>query len=198
MPAKKTNFLMAYLGEAPTLARQLIIPLTEAEEFLNAAYATYPGIQPWQDSVIKFARLHGYTQTTYGNRRHLSSVLFSNSNSERRRMERQAVNAVIQGGAADILKIVLSQCWKTHLWRDTQATLLGPVYDEITSSVPIPTIVEYIMRLVEIMSLTPPGHVVPMEASVSLGPNWRDQKELGFHPSEDAINEAIEGALSGS
>ena len=195
-PAKQTNFLMTYLGEAPTLSRKLIIPLKSAEAMMNAAYETYPRIQPWQDEVIKFAKQHGYTQTAYGNRRHVSNAIFSKSNGERRRMERQAVNSVVQGCAADILKVVLTQCWTTDLWSDTGAILLGPVYDEITSSVPKANIVEYIDRLVKIMTLTPPNHIVPMAADVSLGKNWNDQIELGETPSHEAINAAIAKATA--
>lgn len=190
-PAKATNFLLAYMGKADTLSRRLIIPLAEAEQMMNSAYATYPGILPWQDDVCKFARKNGYSVTAYGNRRHLTEDILSDKGSQRRRMERQAVNFTIQGCAADILKIVLTQCWKTKLWKDTGATLLGPVYDEITSSVPVSKVVEYTNRLIEIMSITPPGHVVPMEADVSLGPNWRDQIELGIRPLDVDIEEAV-------
>ena len=191
-PAKQTNFLLAYMGESGTLSRKLIIPLAEASKMMDAAYDTYGRIQPWQSEVEKFARANGYTQTAYGNRRHARTVLFSRDKSERKRMVRQLVNAEIQGCAADILKIVLTECWASNLWRDTGATLLGPVYDEITSSVPVRTVVEYINRLVSIMTLTPPGHAVPMEASVSLGRNWRDQIELGAEPTEEAILKAVE------
>lgn len=193
-PAKATNFLISYLGEAPTLSRRLIIPLEEAESMMNAAYMTYPGIQPWQQDVIRFAERHGYSQTAYGNRRHANSTLYSNKKGTRKRMQRQLVNFVIQGCAADILKVVLSQCWDTHLWRDTGATLIGPVYDEITSSVPRRSVVEYINRLVDIMSLTPPGHKVPMEADVSLGIDWQKQIEIGVRPSKDKILAAVEEA----
>ncbi len=190
-PAKQTNFLLAYMGEANTLARRLVIPLEEGQEMMNSAYATYPGILPWQAKVCKFGYKHGYTQTAYGNRKHLGNDIRSDKKGLRKRMERQAVNATIQGCAADILSIVLTQCWQTNLWSDTGATLLGPVYDEVTSSVPVSKVVEYINRLVEIMSITPPNHVVPMEADVSLGPNWRDQIEIGIRPTEEQIEVAI-------
>ena len=193
-PAKATNFLFAYLGEAHTLSQRLIIPFEEADQMMEAAYRTYPGVQPWQLEVIDFARKHGYSKTAYGSRRHIASDIFSSDNSANKRMQRQAVNAVIQNGAADILKIVLTNCWTTNLWEDTGSTLLAPVYDEITASVPTDTIVEYIDRLVEIMEITPPGHVVPMVADVSLGRNWRDQIEIGVRPSAEKILAAVEAS----
>ena len=193
-PAKQTNFLLAYMGESGTLSRKLIIPLAEADGMMNAAYGTYSRIQPWQHEVKMFARQHGYTLTAYGNRRHARSALFSSNKSESKRVVRQLVNAEIQGCAADILKIVLTKCWSSKLWSETGSTLIGPVYDEITSSVPVSKIPEYIDRLVKIMTLTPPGHAVPMEASVSLGRNWRDQIELGVEPTKEAILKAVEKA----
>ena len=196
-PAKQTNFLFAYLGEAHTLSQRLIIPFAEADAMMNAAYTTYPQVQPWQAREIAFARANGYTETAYGNRRHIGPEIFSDDNSENSRMQRQAVNAVIQGGAADILKIVLTQCWETNLWEETRSTLIAPVYDEITASVPVSTAEEYIVRLSDIMEITPPGHVVPMEADVSLGANWRDQIELGVRPSSKVVRAALQEISNG-
>ena len=110
-------------------------------------------------------------------------------------MERQAANAVIQGTAADILKIVLAQMNKTNLFKDTNSIMLAPVYDEIANTTPVSKVVEYVNRAIEIMELTPPGHAVPMEADISIGPNWQVQKELGVRPSEEAIMEAVEAAV---
>jgi DNA polymerase I-like protein with 3'-5' exonuclease and polymerase domains len=201
-PAKQTNFLVAYLGEAFTLSRRLIIPFEEADKMMNAAYSTYPKVQPWQQEVIKFAMQHGYSLTAYGNRRHANQDLFSSDSQAKSRMQRQVVNAVIQGTAADILKIVLTESWLTNLWVETGATLIAPVYDEMTSSVPVSSLVEYIDRMVAIMEVTPPNHIVPMVADVSLGVNWRDQIEIGTNPTagriEGAVDAAVESAATGA
>ena len=196
-PAKATNFLFAYLGEAHTLSQRLIIPFAEADDMMNAAYRTYPKVQPWQEAVIAFATRNGYSKTAYGNRRHLSPDFFSLDKAAIKRVQRQLVNAVIQGGAADILKIVLTECWLSNLWEETGSTLLAPVYDEITASVPKSTVCEYIHRLVSIMEITPPGHVVPMVADVSLGKNWRDQIEIGVRPTDETILAALEEINNG-
>jgi len=194
-PAKQTNFLIAYLGTAFTLAMRLIIPQEEAEEMMDRTFALYPDIKPWQDSMGEFGRKHGYTQTAYGNRKHLGNSIFSSDNSVRRRMERQGANAVIQGTAADILTIVLSQIEKTQLFQQTNSILLAPIYDEIASTVPISKAVEYTTRLIDIMELTPPGHAIPMEADVSIGPDWQKLKELGVRPTEESIMLACEEAV---
>ena len=194
-PAKQTNFLIAYMGTAFTLARNLIIPYDKADEMMESTFDLYPGIRAWQTSMGEFARNHGYTETAYGNRRHLNNKIFSTDKKKRKRIDRQGANAVIQGTAADILKIVLAIADKTRLFKETNSILLAPVYDEITSSVPVSKVVEYVQRLTEIMELTPPNHAVPMEADVSIGPDWQLLKEIGVRPSEEAIVEACEIAV---
>lgn len=194
-PAKQTNFLIAYLGTAFTLAQRLIIPQPEAEVFMDRTFALYPGIKPWQEAMGDYGRKHGYTVTAYGNRRHLSSRIFSTDNSVRRRMERQAANAVIQGTAADILKIVLAQVDKTKLMEQTKSILLAPIYDEVASTVPVSKAITYTNRLIDIMELTPPGHAIPMEADVSIGPDWQRLDEIGVRPSDDAIMASCEKAI---
>lgn len=194
-PAKQTNFLIAYMGTAFTLSTKLIIPYDAADEMMESTFSLYPGIRAWQEEMGKFSRVHGYAQTAYGNRRHLNGRIFASEDKVRRRMERQAANSVIQGTAADILKIVLAQADKTRLFKETNSILLAPVYDEITASVPVSQAVEYVNRLTAIMELTPPGHAVPMEADVSIGPDWQMLKEIGVRPSADAIVNACEIAI---
>lgn len=200
--AKAVNFLIIYGGGPTTLARNLGIPVEMAKEFMQQVFKAYPGIAPWQESVIRFARENGYVLTAYGNRRHAPANLFSKDDGLRGRAERQLVNSPIQGTAADILKVVLRECHETKLFKETGAVLIAPVYDEVTSSVPKAAAVEYIERLTSIMELTPPGHQVPMVAEVEVGrDNWGAQSdynpggmiELGASPSADAILAACEG-----
>lgn len=191
--AKAVNFLIIYGGNEVTLARNLSMPKELAKAFIDMVLATYKGITPWQERVIEFARTHGYVETAYGSRRHISNDIFSSNGSERSRMERQAVNFTIQGCAADILKRVMSGCRKTKLFKDTKAILMAPVYDELFASVPVPAIPEYCARLQEQMNITPPGHQVPMVAEISIGAySWGNQIELGSYPSDDQIREALE------
>lgn len=191
--AKAVNFLIIYGGNEVTLARNLSMPKELAKAFIDMVLATYKGITPWQERVVEFAKTHGYVETAYGSRRHISNDIFSSNGAERSRMERQAVNFTIQGCAADILKKVLSDCRKTRLFKDTKSILMAPVYDELFSSVPVPAIPEYCARLQELMNLTPPGHRVPMVAEISVGAySWGNQKELGSYPSDDDIRRALE------
>ncbi|ELA6946633.1 hypothetical protein RBG11_004236 [Vibrio parahaemolyticus] len=191
-PAKQTNFLLTYGGTAPTLATRLIIPEKQAQLMMDSTHATYPNIKKWQKSSAEFARRNGYTVTAYGKRRHINQDIFSKENGLKNRMERQVNNAEIQGTAADILKIVLGECWKRGVWQETGAYMLAPVYDEVVASVPFDKVVRYVALMRSIMNITPKGQPVPMAADVSIGHNWQSQIELGMSPTEDAINEVIE------
>jgi len=190
--AKVVNFLIIYGGQASTLAMGLGIPEKFAEELMRLVFNAYQRLAPWQEETIQFARQHGYVKTAYGNLKHLTNDIRSRDGSLRSRQERQAVNQTVQGCAADILKVVLTQTYETNLWRDTGAVMIAPVYDEIVSSVPVPTCFEYCQRIQDIMNVTPPGHAIPMMAEVSIGPNWGSVVELKDRPSERKIIETIE------
>ena len=196
--AKGVNFLLVYMGQASTLSRNLSIPVELAEQFLDAAYATYAGLAPWQDASVEFAREHGYVETSYGNRRHLGQGLFSDDNGVRSRQERQAVNAQVQGCGADILKIVLAGIHKRRIFKETKASLIVPPYDEIAASVPLPAAWEWWCRMKDLMSITPPGHAVPQLPELKASAlNWGTCIELGADPTEDEFMEAMNKQLRG-
>lgn len=190
--AKIVNFLIIYGGQASTLAMGLGIPEAFAEELMRMVFTTYGRLGPWQDETIQFAKQHGFVRTAYGTLKHLTNDIRSRDGSLRSRQERQAVNQTVQGCAADILKVVLTESYKTNLWKETGSVMIAPVYDEIVSSVPRSNIFEYCQRAQEIMNVTPPGHTIPMMAEVSIGSNWGNVVELGDHPSERKVIECVE------
>jgi DNA polymerase-1 len=191
--AKSVNFLISYLGGYTTLAKRLLIKEELAKSLMDRVFAAYAQLRPWQNNVIEFARTHGYTQTAYGSRRHLGSDLFAADDGVRKHTERQAVNFVIQGGAADILKVVMQQAHETKLFEETGAFLIAPVYDELVASVPKEAAWEYASRLKSIMELTPPGHAVGMVAEFSVSSqSWGDVIEIGSEITEDKVYTALD------
>jgi len=189
--AKGVNFLINYLGSAGTLSRNLSIPKERAQEFMDLTFKRYGRLRPWQQETINFAKTRGYTQTAYGNRRHMTQDILSPDGFVASRMERQAVNAVIQGCAADILKVTLSAIHKEGLFQAVGATLLAPVYDEMAISVPAEFCAYLIGELDRIMSVTPPGHAVPMVPEHCVGRSWGEMIELGARPTKEAIQQAV-------
>lgn len=194
--AKVVNFLIIYGGNHMTLARKLGISEDFAQRLMDLVFKSYARLEPWQKETIKFAERNGYVMTAYGTRRHVTDAIVSRDNQAKSRMERQAVNATVQGCAADVLKEVMDGVYETKLLEETKAVLIAPVYDEIVASVPAHYAVEFTHRLQAIMNVTPPGHAIPMMAEASIGRNWCDQEELGDNPSPKVIEACIMRAFS--
>lgn len=193
--AKGVNFLIVYMGGHDALARNIMVTSLIAKELMKQTFARYPRISEWQKETIAFAREHGYTQTAYGNRRHLGSGLFSKDDEVRSRLERQGVNAVIQGTAADILKMCLSEAHRRRLFTGTGSTMIAPIYDEFVATVPRAAVLDYCFGLKEIMEITPPNHAVPMVAEFSLSStSWGEVIEIGSDITEDKIISTLEGS----
>lgn len=187
--AKVVNFLIIYVGGPTALAEGLIIPVDLAREMMSAIFSLYCRLQPWQQEVIQEARRFGFVTTAYGNRRHLTSDLYSPDDFLRTRQERQAVNMKAQGCAADILKVVKTEYRKRRMMGRFHVRSSKPIYDEIAACVPIPAIPEYIAEMREIMEITPPGHPVPMEVSCKIGlKSWGDALELDNVEPETVIS----------
>jgi hypothetical protein len=183
------NFLIAYGGGHTTLAENLSIEIELAKDLMSRTFALYSRVQPWQNEVIHFAETHGYSQTAYGNRRHVSKDIHSPDKSKRLRMQRQAVNAVIQSSAADILKVVRQEMFNRRLREKYHMEAVYPIYDELTASIPVEAAAEYAFEMREIMELTPPGYPTYMMCELSIGPTWGNQTELKFDAT--AISEYL-------
>lgn len=192
--AKVVNFLLIYGGNEFTLAQKLGLPETFCSHLMKSVFIRYPRLQGWQEETQQFAETFGYTVTAFGTRRHLDEKVRSRDSGTRNRMLRQAVNATIQGCAAEILKKVQSEVVKTRLMEETKSVIHAPVYDEIFASVSIDHVFEYVDRLQDIMNFAPPGHPIPMVGEVGIGLNWAQCKkvELGDRPSERKLISAIE------
>lgn len=187
--AKTVNFLIIYGGQAFSMGMKLGIPEKAAQKIIDGVFAGYPRLGAWQQETIKEGRTQGYITTAFGTRKHCDVNILSREGSLRARAERQTVNHKIQGGAADVLKVVLTNAHHTRLYEETHAILNAPVYDELTNSVPIDNVFEFVERAQDIMNITPPGHAIPMLAEVSIGRNWHEvaSNELHDRPSQRKI-----------
>ena len=191
--AKAVNFLICYLGQPSTLAGNIGIPKAFAERIMAAVFASYARLAPWQAEMIALARKQGFVTTAYGNWKHVSPDILAKDGGKRSRAERQAVNQIVQGCAADILKIVLTQSERQGIFSNPhKAVMYAPVYDEVLSSVHMDYCFEYVEKMQDIMNLTPPGHAIPMMGEVSVGMNWCDQVELGDRPAERKLTELFD------
>lgn len=174
--AKMVSYGLAYGMEAYGLAQRLAIPTGEAQEILDAYFEAFPSVRAFMDATVAEARERGYTETEFGRRRRIPE-LSSNQRNVRMAGERQAMNAPIQGLAADIFKVAL-----VRLDTALQAagdTALGrvvlQVHDEVILEVPPERIDEASAVVLDALS----GAfdlAVPLEVNLSVGSSWAEAK----------------------
>ena len=169
---KAMSYGLAYGLSAFGLAAQLRIPAEEAREQMDAYFARFGGVRDYLRSVVDVARGDGYTETLLGRRRYLPDL--TSDNTQRRQMaERMALNAPIQGSAADIIKIAMLGVERSLRAERLTSRLLLQVHDELVLEVATGEReqVEALVRR-EMASAYP--LVVPLEVSVGAGRTWDD------------------------
>ena len=133
--AKSANFGIIYGISAFGLAQNLSIPRSEAKELIDGYFATYPDVKKYMDDSIKTAREQEYVSTILGRKRQLLNINSRNS-LLRSNDERNAINAPIQGTAADIIKIAMNNCFARLEKEDLKAKMILQVHDELVFDVP--------------------------------------------------------------
>lgn len=181
--AKVINFGILY-GMGVNALRQNLGEGTsrdEAQEFLNAYFNTFTRLALYLEETKGFARLHGYTKTMFGRRRHFpgisSSVPFIKASAER-----MAINAPVQGTAADIMRIAMNEVY-AHIQKrgDDAVRMLLQVHDELVFEVRDDVLEAECTKLEAIMEgvlKEQETYGVPILCDVEIGPNWADLKKL--------------------
>lgn len=194
--AKTINFGMAYGAGPGTLSRNLIAPIEEAKELLDQTFALYNRIQPWQEETAAFMEKYGYTETAFGTKRHANNDIFSNDKGKVGRQHRQGTNATIQGTAAEMLRIVLTQVAASGMLDRLRMVFFAPIYDEIVAWVHKDDVHAYCVEMGGYMEQsTPPGHVVRQVPEYSIGPDWGRVHELKRDISPENVRKFVEQSL---
>ncbi|MEN6303764.1 MAG: DNA polymerase [Armatimonadia bacterium] len=188
--SKVLIFQIIYGASALGVAEMLQISKDEAEELVDSIFQLYKRIPEWQREVAIFAREHGYVEMPFGSRRHAIEDLWSDDRKLSGRQDRQLSNAVIQSGAAEILKVVRQRMYDAQMRERYQLRQVFPIYDEITATVPTNLCRAYILELADYMRVTPPGYPVGMEVEASVGLTWGTQREIGV-PTAERIDEVL-------
>ena len=156
--AKTVNFGIVYGVSAFGLSQQTNLNRTEAKELIEAYYATYPQLKSYMNEQVDFARENGYVTTVLGRRRYLKDINSQNA-VVRGAAERNAVNAPIQGSAADIIKIAMINIHRRMEKENWQSKMLLQVHDELVFDVPkteVETLSAMVKEEMEILSLEVP------------------------------------------
>jgi len=168
--AKTANFGIIYGISTFGLASRLNIPRGEAKELIDGYFATYPRVRAYMDQSITVAREKGYVETLFGRRRMLKDIHSANA-TVRGYAERNAINAPIQGTAADIIKLAMIRVCDRIRREKLHAKLLIQVHDELNFSVP-PTELEQLQKLVLEEMAAVVKLSVPLIADCGQGENW--------------------------
>jgi DNA polymerase I len=168
--AKMVNYGIAYGISAFGLAQRLAIPRKEAAEIIEQYFKQFAGIRQYMDETIAFARERGYVQTITGRRRYIRDILSSN-NTIRSGAERNAINAPIQGTAADMIKLAMIGVQRELLRRQLKSRMLLQVHDELVFEL-FRAEKEEVEALVESQMKQAIPLAVPIEVEIGAGENW--------------------------
>ena len=168
--AKTVNFGIIYGVSAFGLSNQTELSRTEAKELIDTYYKTYPKLRNYISDQIDFAREHGYVQTVLGRRRYLKDINGSNA-IVRGAAERNAVNAPIQGSAADIIKIAMINIHRKLKEGNFKTKMLLQVHDELVFDVFKPEL-EDLQVMIRTEMENAYELLVPLDVELGIGENW--------------------------
>jgi DNA polymerase I len=172
--AKAINFGLAYGMNAFGLAQRLGIMPDEAQEFIDSYFASFPGVKGFMGSVVREAYRDGYTMTLLGRRRYIEELTHRNPR-VRQMGERQALNAPIQGTAADIIKLAMIKVDDGLTQERLGARMVLTVHDELLFEVPNSELDATIEAVRSLMEQAYPLEV-PLRVDLATGANWAEAK----------------------
>jgi len=169
--AKAINFGLIYGMSAFGLAKQLNIPRQDAQKYMNVYFERYPGVLQYMEETRVLAKEKGYVSTVFGRRLYLPEINASNG-MRRQGAERAAINAPMQGTAADIIKMAMLDVakWIESLNND-DVKMIMQVHDELVFEIKEHVLDEYTAKIISIME-TACSLSVPLIVEAGLGNNW--------------------------
>ena len=174
--AKAINFGIIYGISGFGLARQLSIPQGEARDYIKAYFERFPGIRAYMDEAKQFAKVNHYVETLFGRRIHIPQIEDKNQ-AVRAFAERQAINAPIQGSAADIIKRAMIRLPAALRGENIDADMLLQVHDELIFEVPeeqTDKAVAAITRIMEEAAAPVLSLKVPLVAEAGIADSWAE------------------------
>lgn len=164
------SYGLVYGLSAFGLGQQLNIPAGEAKQIMTSYFERFGGVKQYLDNVVEQARKDGFTSTLFGRRRYLPE-LGSDNRVARENAERAALNAPIQGTAADIIKVAMIRVDQELKKAGVVSRVLLQVHDELVVEI-APNELEQVREIVEKEMDAAISLRVPLEVSAGSGPNW--------------------------
>ena len=189
---KKCNFTTEFGAAAPKLAQTLLVTEAEAQMYIDAKEEAFSRSGEWKQEVIKYAQQEGKVYTLLGAPRHLRDALKSSDRYIASKADRQAVNFSVQGSAAEMTKLAEGRMWSASLFKKFDAEYISPIHDECVASVSLSDLPEFIKAMHVCMVAPYATMRLPIESSISFGPNFGTQIEIGDKPADEAINKGLE------
>jgi DNA polymerase I-like protein with 3'-5' exonuclease and polymerase domains len=184
---KKVNFTTEYGAMEDKVAETLLETVEDSKAFMAAKEEMFPVAARWKEGVIDEVRRFGIVRTKEGAVRHLRDALNSNDRYEASKAERQAVNFKIQSSAAEQTKMAAGSAWKRGLIFKYDCVFVGKVHDELVWSVAIKDLLAFLEEAHAGMTQPYGGMTIPIESSISFGPNFGQQVEIGERPTVEAV-----------
>ena len=174
--AKAVNFGILYGMSAFGLAKQLGVSRGDAKSFIEAYFAQYPTVQIFMDETLEKARVQGYVETLLGHRVQVPDINSSNG-MQKAYAERTAINAPLQGSAADIIKVAMIQLQTKLKVQFPQARLIMQVHDELIVECSKDDVAQVSALIKEVMEAAVTLDV-PLIADVGIGTSWFESHQL--------------------
>ncbi|MBV6395362.1 MAG: DNA polymerase I [Anaerolineales bacterium] len=169
--AKAINFGLIYGMSAFGLTRSTELTLAEAEDFVKAYFEKFPGVKRYLDGIRKSAAADGYVETLLGRRRYFPALKSQMNKAMKNREEREAINAPIQGTAADIMKIAMLKIPHALAQAKLNGKMLLQVHDELVIECPQAELNETVRVVRQVMESAYPLNI-PLETEARAGSNW--------------------------
>jgi DNA polymerase I-like protein with 3'-5' exonuclease and polymerase domains len=189
--AKNVNFGAQNGAKAVKLSETLVMPVEDAQLFLDARSAMFPGVDEAAERAAEEAKRTGYALTFMGARRHLREAIMSDEKGAADRAARQAWNFEIQGSAGEMTKLAMAEMWVRGIFFKYDARFIAPIHDELVDSVTREDAVEFLREKHACMTKAYSTMKVPILGSISFGPDFADQYECGDWFIEENIRKSL-------
>jgi DNA polymerase-1 len=176
--AKGINFGLIYGMSSFGLSRATNLTLAESEIFSKAYFQQFPGVKRYLDGIRKQAAQQGYVETLLGRRRYFPGLRNQTNPNLRNREEREAINAPIQGTAADIMKLAMRRVPEALKTEGLRGKMILQVHDELVLEVPTEELNRTAQVVRDVMESAFPALSIPLTTEARCGTNWGEMRVL--------------------